>query len=51
MPRNVRCGLIQAQNVLGPDHSLTEIKDAMMRKHLELIEQTAKQKVQLLGLQ
>jgi len=51
MPRNVRCGLIQAQNVLGPDHSLTEIKEAMMRKHLELIEQAAKQKVQLLGLQ
>jgi len=51
MPRNVRCGLIQAQNVLGPDHSLPEIKEAMMRKHLELIEQAAKQKVQLLGLQ
>jgi beta-ureidopropionase len=51
MPRNVRCGLIQAQNVLGPDHSLSEIKEAMMRKHLELIEQAAKQKVQLLGLQ
>jgi len=51
MPRNVRCGLIQAQNVLGPDHSLAEIKEAMMRKHLELIEQAAKQNVQLLGLQ
>jgi len=51
MPRSVRCGLIQAENVLGPEHSLSEIKQAMLKKHLDLIEQAAKQNVQVLGLQ
>jgi beta-ureidopropionase len=51
MPRNVRCGLIQAENVFGPEHSLSEIKQAMLKKHLDLIEQAAKQNVQVLGLQ
>src|SRR5579872_4903927 len=51
MSRNVRCGLIQAHNPLGPDHSLDRIKKAMIDKHLKLIEQAAKQKVQILCLQ
>jgi len=51
MSRIVRCGLIQAHNPLGPDHSLARIKKAMIDKHLKLIEQAAKQKVQILCLQ
>ena len=51
MSRNVRCGLIQAKNVLGPDHSMAEIKQAMIDKHLKLIEQAGKEKVQILCLQ
>jgi hypothetical protein len=39
MPRIVRCGLIQARNILGPDRSLAEIKQAMIQKHVGLIEQ------------
>ena len=51
MSRTVRCGLIQAHNPLGPEHSLAQIKKAMIDKHLKLIEQAAKQKVQVLCLQ
>ena len=47
----VRCGLIQATNVLGPDQPLDKIKKAMVDKHLKLIAQAAKQKVQVLCLQ
>ena len=48
MSRIVRCGLIQARNVLGPEHSLSEIREAMVRKHVELIEQAAGRQVQIL---
>src|SRR5207248_9576277 len=51
MSRLVRCGLIQASNPLGPDHSLEKIKKAMIDKHLKLIDQAAKKKVQILCLQ
>jgi beta-ureidopropionase len=51
MSRIVRCGLIQARNVLGPDHSLDQIRDVMVRKHVELVEQAAQQHVQILCLQ
>ncbi len=51
MPRNVRCGLIQATNVLGPNEPLAKIKKAMIDKHLKLIAQAAKEKVQVLCLQ
>ena len=51
MPRIVRAGLIQAKNVYGPDHSMAEVKKAMVDKHLKLIEQAAKKKVQVLCLQ
>ncbi len=46
MSRTVRCGLIQASNVLSSDRSLAQIKKAMIDKHLKLIEQAAKQKGQ-----
>src|SRR6476469_1578229 len=51
MSRMVRCGLIQARNVLGAEHSLAEIREAMVRKHVEMIAQAAKEKVQILCLQ
>jgi N-carbamoylputrescine amidase len=47
----VRCGLIQARNVLVAEHSLGEIREAMVRKHVEMIEQAAREKVQILCLQ
>jgi beta-ureidopropionase len=51
MPRIVRGGLIQAKNVLGPEHGLPAIKKAMVDKHVKLIAEAAKKKVQLLCLQ
>ncbi len=51
MSRIVRCGLIQASNVLGGNRSLPEIKKAMIEKHLKLIEQAAKKRVRVLCLQ
>ncbi len=51
MPRVVRCGLIQARNVLPASQPMAKIKKAMIEKHLKLIEQAAKKKVQILGLQ
>src|SRR5436305_10386672 len=51
MSRSVRCGLIQAHNALGPDRPLAAIKKAMIDKHLKLIDQAAKKKVQVLCLQ
>jgi beta-ureidopropionase len=51
MPRIVRCGLIQASNPLGPENSLEKIKKAMIAKHLKLIDQAVKKKVQILCLQ
>jgi N-carbamoylputrescine amidase len=51
MPRLVRCGLIQAKTPLDGTHPLPQIKKAMLDKHLKMIEQAAKQKVQVLCLQ
>src|SRR5579872_2104459 len=51
MSRNIRCGLIQAHNALGPGHPMAQIKKAMIDKHLKLIELAAKKKVQVLCLQ
>ena len=51
MPRVVRCGLIQAQNVKGPEAGLEAIKKAMVEKHVKLIEKAAKEKVRILCLQ
>ena len=48
----VRCGLIQASNVLSPDKaSLSEVREAMIAKHLRLIEDAAARGVQILCLQ
>jgi beta-ureidopropionase len=41
MPRVVRCSLIQATNVLGPESPLPEIKESMIAKHLDYIRQAA----------
>ena len=39
MPRVVRCGLIQASNVKSPaEATLAEVREAMVAKHLRLIE-------------
>jgi beta-ureidopropionase len=52
VPNIVRCGLIQAANELSPErHSLAEIKKAMLEKHVRLIEQAGKKRVQILCLQ
>jgi beta-ureidopropionase len=51
MSRIVRSGLIQASNVLDAGQPLEKIKKAMIDKHLKLIDQAAKQKVQVLCLQ
>ena len=51
MSRIVHAGLIQASNVVGADQPLGKIKKAMIEKHLKLIEQAAKNKVQVLCLQ
>ena len=51
MSRIVRCGLIQASNVPGNKRSLSELKQAMIDKHLKLIAQAARQKVKVLCLQ
>jgi N-carbamoylputrescine amidase len=51
MSRIVRCGLIQATNVLGPNQPSEKIKKAMIDKHLKLIDHAAKKKVQILCLQ
>jgi N-carbamoylputrescine amidase len=52
MPRIVRCGLIQASNVLSPDKaSLAEVREAMIAKHVRLIEEAASRGVQILCLQ
>ncbi len=52
MAREVRCGLIQARCELSPEeHSLEEIKQAMLDKHEKLIARAAGQNVQILCLQ
>ena len=52
MPRLVRCGLIQASNVLSPDKaSLADVREAMIAKHVRLIDEAASRGVQMLCLQ
>lgn len=51
MARSVRCGLIQAGNVLGPDAGLPAIKQAMVDKHVGLIADAARQGAQIVCLQ
>ena len=41
MARNVRCGLIQASNVIPGDRPVAEVKQAMLDKHVKLVEEAA----------
>ncbi|MBI4712220.1 MAG: acyltransferase [Planctomycetes bacterium] len=47
----VRCGLIQASNVKGPESSNQAIRQAAIDKHLKYIKQAADKKVKILCLQ
>lgn len=51
MARLIRTGLIQAKNEIGTDRSVEEIKKAMVKKHLRMIENAAAQGVQVLCFQ
>ena len=51
MPRILRCGLIQARNVLPPEAGLPAIKKAMIDRHVTLIGEAARKKVKILCLQ
>ena len=51
MPRTVKCGLIQAKNAAPTDASIEEIKQKNIEKHLAMIEDAAKQGVQILCMQ
>jgi len=52
MPRIVKVGLIQASCPwTTPKYSLKQIKEKMIDKHVEMVEQAAKKGVQMLGLQ
>src|SRR6185436_2198677 len=51
MPRIVRCGLIQAANNESVESPLEKIKQAMIDKHVAMIEDAARQGVQIICLQ
>ncbi len=51
MPRPVRCSLIQATNVLTPEHPLADVKQAMIEKHVAYIDQAADAGAQIVCLQ
>ena len=51
MPRTVKCGLIQARNAAPTDAPIDEIKKKNLDKHLAMIEDAAKQGVQILCMQ
>ncbi len=51
MSRVVKCGLIQAANVLDTNESIEKIRTAMMEKHLPLIAEAGQRGVQILCLQ
>jgi beta-ureidopropionase len=51
MPRTVKCGLIQAKNAAPTDAPIEEIKRANVEKHLRMIEDAARQGVQILCMQ
>ena len=51
MPRTVRCGLIQAANVLDPAAGLPAVKKAMIAKHVRLIGEAAAKKARIVCLQ
>src|ERR1051326_7597786 len=51
MGRTVKCGLIQAANAAPTDAPIEEIKRANIEKHVKMIEDAAKQGVQILCMQ
>ncbi|HEX8458816.1 MAG TPA: nitrilase-related carbon-nitrogen hydrolase [Pyrinomonadaceae bacterium] len=51
MSRTVKCGLIQAANAAPTDAPIEEIKRANIEKHIALIEDAARQGVQILCMQ
>src|SRR3989475_2788686 len=51
MARTVKCGLIQAKNAGPTDAPIEEIKRLNIEKHLRMIEDAAKQGVQILCMQ
>ncbi|MDT5121238.1 MAG: beta-ureidopropionase [Acidobacteriota bacterium] len=51
MARTVKCGLIQATNAAPTDAPIEEIKRANIEKHVKMIEDAAKQGVQILCMQ
>src|SRR5258708_23498265 len=51
MARTVKCGLIQAKNAAPTDAPIDEIKRLNIEKHVRLIEDAAKQGVQILCMQ
>jgi beta-ureidopropionase len=51
MPRVVKCGLIQAQNACSSDEPIDRIREANVALHVELIEQAAREGVQILCMQ
>jgi beta-ureidopropionase len=51
MPRLVKAGLIQATHACGTGEALDTIRDANVEKHVALIEQAAKEGVQILCMQ
>ncbi len=51
MPRTVKCGLIQASHAGPTDAPIEEIKRANIEKHLSMIEDAARQGVQILCMQ
>jgi N-carbamoylputrescine amidase len=51
MPRVIRCGLIQASNALGPEAGLPIIRQAMIDKHVALLEEAARHGAQIVCLQ
>ncbi|HEX6625648.1 MAG TPA: nitrilase-related carbon-nitrogen hydrolase [Pyrinomonadaceae bacterium] len=51
MPRTVKCGLIQATNAAPTDAPIEEIKRANVEKNVKMIEDAARQGVQILCMQ
>jgi beta-ureidopropionase len=51
MPRIVRCGLIQAATCQSADSDIEKIKNSMIEKHLVMIDEAARKRVQIICLQ
>src|SRR5436305_14504005 len=51
MPRTVKCGLIQARSAAPTDAPIEKIKRANIDKHVKMIEDAARQGVQILCMQ